>query len=247
METIPVTVAIRSLLSESHRGSVRTKRMTRATGRADGPAHGGDRPELGGDGPHLASGLPGGHRLVVDPAPVAPRLEQQADHDDHEQHREHVEVAPGVEHDRLLDDPQPDGRRRDAREVVHVAQHDGRQRADQHRDRQRAADREAGHARSEEDGDEGEHRGDHPHDGLDPSHRDPEGGGPVGALGDRSHRDADPRVPDEERQGAEHQRHDDEHHQVVVVEEDAADLDLDVERRVQLRPTDVLEPEPAAA
>ena len=85
--------------------------------------------------------------LVVDSASLAPRLEEQTDHDDHEQHGEHVEVSTGVEDDRLLDDAQPDRRRRDAREVVHVAEDDGRQRADQHRDRQRAADREAGRRR----------------------------------------------------------------------------------------------------
>ena len=47
-------------------------------------------------------------------------------------------------------------------------------------------------------------------------------------------RDADPRVPQEQREPDEHERDDDEHHEVVVVEEHAADLDLDVERRIQL-------------
>ena len=49
----------------------------------------------------------------------------------------------------------------------------------------------------------------------------------------------------EEREGEQDQRDEDEDHQVVVVEEDAADLHLDVERRIEHRAADGLEAEPA--
>ena len=65
------------------------------------------------------------------------------------------------------------------------------------------------------------------------------------ALGRGPDRDADPRVAHEQRERDQHDRDDEEDHQVVVVEEDAADVHLDVERRVERRPVEVLEPEPA--
>ena len=51
-------------------------------------------------------------------------------------------------------------------------------------------------------------------------------------VGRGPHCDTDTRVAHEDRERGEEDRDDDEHHEVVVVEEDAADLDADVERRV---------------
>ena len=110
---------------------------------------------------------------------------------------------------------------------------------------ERAPDREVDDAGPQEDRDEREHRRDHPHRRLHAADRDAERGRPVGAFGRGPDRDADARVAHEQRERDQDDRDDDEDHQVVVVEEDAADVHLDVERRVERRPVEVLEPEPA--
>ncbi len=241
---MPVAVAIKQLAVRQPQRQRQHEHDDRGVERGVGAPHDRQRLELRRDGPHFASGLPRRNGLVVDPAAARPAVEQQPDDDDHEQHREHVEISSGIEDDRLFDDSETDGSRRDAREVLHTPEDHGGERADEHGHAQRAPDREIGDTGPQEHGDESKHGGDHPHRRLHASDGDAEGGCPVGPLGRGADRDADTRVAHEQRERDQDDRHDDEDHQVVVVEEHPADAHLDVERWVERGPVEVLEPEP---
>ena len=106
-----------------------------------GVAHDRKRAQFGRDRADLARRLPGRHLLVLDAAAAVARPgEQQRADDDDEQHREHVEVAAGLEDDRLLDDTDAERGRGDAREVVHPADDGGGECAHEHEHAEGAAE-----------------------------------------------------------------------------------------------------------
>ena len=168
-------------------------------------------------------------------------VEQQTEDDDR-RHR-NVQISPVLKMIACSTTPSPMRPRRCA-EVVHAPDTTA---ASAHGTgiAQRASDGEVGDAGPQEDRDESEHRRDHPHRCLHATDRNAERGCPVGAFGRGPDRDADTRVAHEERERDQDDRDDEEDHQVVRVEEDAADVHLDVERRVERGPVEVLEPEPA--
>ena len=174
---------------------------------------------------------------TIDRRPGSPwrRFEQETGDDDEEHHREHVDVSAGVVHDRLLDDPEPDGGRRDAREVsIRPMTAAARARTStvtasalpigtlMTPDRRKTVTKASTVVIT------------HTVVWIRPT------GTPRVAA--RSERSATPRMAMPIRvyrrnsaKAPEQQGHEDEHHQVVVVEGDAADLDLDVERGVRAR------------
>ena len=187
MAMIPVTVAIRSLLSDSHSGSVRTKTSDERERRGRRPSarSGIDRSSVG-IGRTSRAACQDDTAWSSTRLPRAARLEQQADHDDRR-------TAPGTRRGRGRCRTRSPARRCRARSrpprcagscpcgpsttaasartstVTPSALPIGK----------------LDDAGPQEDGDEGEHRRDHPHGRLDPPDRDAEGGGAVGALGRR--------------------------------------------------------------
>ena len=142
----------------------------------------------------------------------------------------HVLGLVPVPHHGLLHDAEPDRGERDRRQVLHAADHRGRERGEEQRRSEHGTDREADDPRPEEHGEEAEHRGDHPHRGVDVAHRDADQGGALGVVGAGAHRGTEP-AAEEQREAHERERH--EHHceHVVAAEADRVDREVPVDRR----------------
>ena len=83
----------------------------------------------------------------------------------------------------------------------------------------------------QEDGSEGEQRGDRPDQRLQPLDRHAEQRRTIGAVGAGADRDPDAAQPQEQREADERERRHDHRDEVVGVEDDGADRELEVERR----------------
>ena len=104
-------------------------------------------------------------------------------------------------------------------------------------ERERRTDRQADHPGAEEQGEEGEHAGDRPHDRVQVLHRDAEQAGAIGSVGGRPDGHADGGALQEQPDAEDRDRRDHQHEEVVGVEHQRIDLEGEVERWVDaLRP-----------
>ena len=162
------------------------------------------------------------------PAPAG--VSSSAPSTDDEDHRIDVLRTVPRPHHRLLDDPERDRCQRDRREPFHAADDRGRERAQEYARAEHGADRQSDDSRPQEHREEREERGQHPHQRVDPTHRDAEQRGAVGVVGAPAHRDPEARAqeqrdPDEREWDHDHRDH------VVARETDRVDGERHVERR----------------
>ena len=123
--------------------------------------------------------------------PGTGRREPDRHHDDDEEHRVHVaRLVPAPDH-RLLDDAERDGCRRDRGQALHASDDRRGQRGQQERRAEHGAERQPDDAGAEEHGEERQERGDGPHHGVHPPHRDPDERGAVDVVGAGAHRQAE--------------------------------------------------------